>query len=87
MLLDEPDHEAADRQQWPEYTTLQELQMELEHVETNYPSSTVRIKVLKIKVKEEELRLAKERQENSELHKVMQTMEDENTFLVDDVPY
>lgn len=86
-MLVEKDHEKEDRAQWPEYTAKQEIEMELEHWEQSYPDELARIKSLKIQLAEENLRIAKEGQENSELHRVMQNMEPGMTFLIDDSPY
>ena len=75
------DQEKADRASYPEMTTLQEIEMELEHWKQNYPGSTDRIKALEIELLEETLRLSKERQKTSHLHEVIECM------LIDDVPY
>ncbi len=75
------DQEKEERASYPEMTTLQEIEMELEHWQQNYPGSTERIKALEIELLEEELKLAKERQKTSKLHEVIECM------LIDDVPY
>jgi len=82
-MVIEHDTEKQDRAEHPEYTTRQEIEMELEHWEKNYPEETARIRSLKIQLAEETLRQAKEAIKTSELHKAMQSMEDN----IDDVPW